>query len=312
MALIQAIRRALLHPHLSKKTASMTTQPLPDATPSTAAEPVAAALHASDASTLDAPAQADQSAEAIDPRDAREPRRQRQAGNSRAQRPQGNRDRQQQQPARAKTPARPVNPALERLFELYPRLFGAHFLPLKLGVFQELLARHPDDFKKDDLKLAMGQHARSTRYLESVAAGQARHDLDGNVVEAVAPEHVHHALLEIFRRRQARTPEDLRPRLRVRLMEAIETSGLSREAYADLMRVQDEATNALLDEAVAELGLEAAKRDALVRTFEASGKTVAEFSDMYGLDAAEVTSVVERVAREKAAAAALASHDLPA
>ena len=303
MALIQAIRRALLHPHLSKKTASMTTQPLPDATPSTAAEPVAAALHASDASTLDAPAQADQSAEAVEPRQPREPRR---------QRPQGNRDRQQQQPARAKTPPRPVNPALERLFELYPRLFGAHFLPLKLGVFQELLARHPDDFKKDDLKLAMGQHARSTRYLESVAAGQARHDLDGNVVEAVAPEHVHHALLEIFRRRQARTPEDLRPRLRVRLMEAIETSGLSREAYADLMRVQDEATNALLDEAVAELGLEAAKREALVRTFEASGKTVAEFSDMYGLDAAEVTSVVERVAREKAAAAALASHDLPA
>jgi len=205
-----------------------------------------------------------------------------------------------------------VNPALERLFELYPKLFGAHFLPLKLGVFQELLARHPDDFKKDDLKLAMGQHARSTRYLESVAAGHARHDLDGNVVEAVAPEHVHHALLEIFRRRQARTPEDLRPRLRVRLMEAIETSGLSREAYADLMRVQDEATNALLDEAVAELGLEAAKREALVRTFEASGKTVAEFSDMYGLDAAEVTSVVERVAREKAAAAVLASHDIPA
>ena len=205
-----------------------------------------------------------------------------------------------------------MNPALERLFELYPKLFGAHFLPLKLGVFQELLARHPDDFKKDDLKLAMGQHARSTRYLESVAAGHARHDLDGNVVEAVAPEHVHHALLEIFRRRQARTPEDLRPRLRVRLMEAIETSGLSREAYADLMRVQDEATNALLDEAVAELGLEVAKREALVRTFEASGKTVAEFSDMYGLNAAEVTSVVERVGRGKAAAAALASHDIPA
>ena len=60
----------------------------------------------------------------------------------------------------------------------------------------------------------------------------------------------------------------------------------------------------LLDEAVAELGLEAAKREALVRTFEASGKTVAEFSDMYGLDAAEVARVVERVGREKAAAAA--------
>lgn len=290
----------------------MTTEPLPDATLTPAAEPVAAASHDGAASTLDAPAQADQPAQAVEPRQPREPRQQRQAANARPQRAQGSRDRQQQQPARAKPPARPVNPALERLFELYPKLFGAHFLPLKLGVFQELLARHPDDFKKEDLKLAMGQHARSTRYLESVAAGHARHDLDGHVVEAVAPEHVHHALLEIFRRRQARTQEDLRPRLRVRLMEAIEASGLSREAYADLMRVQDEAANALLDEAVAELGLEAAKREALVRTFEASGKTVAEFSDMYGMNAAEVAGVVERVGREKAEAAALSSHDIPA
>ena len=282
----------------------MTTESSPDATPSTPAEPIANTLHDGATGSPETPVQADTTAAPAQAVEPREPRQQRQGGNGRPQRPQGNKDRQPQQPARAKTPPRPVNPALERLFELYPKLFGAHFLPLKLGVFQELLARHPEDFKKDELKLAMGQHARSTRYLESVAAGHARHDLDGNVVEAVAPEHVHHALLEIFRRRQARTQEDLRPRLRVRLMGAIEASGLSREAYADLMRVQDEAANTLLDEAVAELGLEAAKREALVRTFEASGKTVAEFSDMYGLDAAEVARVVERVGREKAAAAA--------
>ncbi len=291
----------------------MTTESSPDAIPSTLAEPIANTLHDGATGSPEAPVQADPTAASAQAVEPREPRQRRQGGNGRPQRPQGNKDRQPQQPARAKTPPRPVSPALERLFELYPKLFGAHFLPLKLGVFQELLARHPDDFKKDELKLAMGQHARSTRYLESVAAGHARHDLDGNVVEAVAPEHVHHALLEIFRRRQARTQEDLRPRLRVRLMEAIEASGLSREAYADLMRVQDEAANTLLDEAVAELGLEAAKRDALVRTFEASGKTVAEFSDMYGLDAAEVARVVERVGREKAAAAAaaLASQGVP-
>ena len=284
----------------------MTTDTLPDATPAPTADHTAATAEnitqESAANPANNAADPVTAAEGAPPAGQRQPREARQPRNAGRNRPQGGNGRQQQ-PARAKTPPRPVNPALERLFELYPQLFGAQFLPLKLGVFQELLARHPDDFKKDELKLAMGQHARSTRYLESVAAGHQRHDLDGHAVEQVAPEHVHHAILEIFRRRQARTQEDLRPRLRVRLMEAIETSGLSREAYADLMRVQDEATNALLDEAVAELGLEAAKREALVRTFEASGKTVAEFSDMYGMNADEVAGVVERVGREKAAAA---------
>lgn len=197
--------------------------------------------------------------------------------------------------AKPQQPARTVNPVLEKLFELHPKLFGAHFLPLKLGIFQDLLARHPEVFKKDELKMAMGQHARSTRYLESVAAGHARHDLDGNLVEAVAPEHVHHAILEIFRRRQLRSKEDLRPRLVSRLVEAIDTSGLTLEEYAERVRVQDEATNALLDEAMAEMRLLAARREALARTFAASGKTVAEFADMYGMNPADVSRALEAV-----------------
>ena len=200
---------------------------------------------------------------------------------------------------------RPANPALERLFELYPKMFGAQFLPLKLGVFQDLLARHPDDFKKDELKLAMGQHARSTRYLEGVASGLARHDLDGNPVEPVSPEHVHHAILEVFRRRQARSKEDLRPRLRMKIIHAVEASGLSREDYAERVRVQDEAANTLLDEALAEMGLQAAKREALVRAFEASGKPVEEFAGMYGMDVAQVEYVVARVHEDAASRASV-------
>lgn len=190
---------------------------------------------------------------------------------------------------------RKANPVLERLFELYPTLFGVQFLPLKLGVYKDLLALHPDEFKPEDLKVAMGLHARSMRYLEAVAAGHQRHDLEGNPVEPVAPEHVHHAMLEVFKRHQARTRDDLRPRLRLRLMAAIETSGLSFEDYAALVRVQDEATNALLDDAIAELGREAAKREALMRAFTASGRTEAEFADMYGMDPVEVTAVLARV-----------------
>jgi ProP effector len=204
---------------------------------------------------------------------------------------------------RAKTrPAprgRKVHPVLEKLFELYPRMFGAQFLPLKLGVFQDLLAAHPDAFKREDLKVALGLHARSTRYLESVAAGHPRCDLQGVPIEPVAPEHVHHAIMEVFRRRQARSAENLRPHVVSQLVVAIEASGLGREDYAQRMRTQDEATNALLDEAIAEVARLAAKREALLRAFEASGRTEAEFADMYGMDPAEVARTLERARADK-------------
>lgn len=194
-----------------------------------------------------------------------------------------------------KNQRRVPSPALEKLFELYPKLFGAHFLPLKLGVFQELLARHPTDFIKADLKIAMGQHARSTRYLECVAAGLPRHDLDGNAVEAVAPEHIHHAIVEVFKRRQARSRDDLNPKLQLRLMQAIETSGLSLEDYAERMRVADEQANGVLDAALSELKLEAARREALVKAYQASGKTEAEFADMYGVKPAQLRAVLATI-----------------
>ena len=220
------------------------------------------------------------------------------------------------QDSRAPTPAKPKNqaraprpahPVLQQLFGLYPKMFGARFLPLKLGVFQDLLALHPELFKRDELKVALGLHARSTRYLESVASGLQRHDLHGEPVEPVAPEHVHHAVMEVFRRRQARSDQDLRPYARAQLIGAIEASGLSREDYLLCIRQQDEISTALLDQAFTELAGQVARREALRKTFEASGKTVAEFADMYGMDAAEVSDTLERAQRVRNAGETTAS-----
>ena len=231
----------------------------------------------------------------------------------------------QQQPPLPQTPAdaaagkaprapRPVPPALEQLAQLYPQLFGAVFRPLKRGIFQDLVAAHPDTFEREALKVALGIHTRSTRYLQSVAAGQARHDLQGQAVEAMAPEHVHQALLEVHRRRQGRAGnsssnnEDLLPKLRARIVANIEASGLSREAYAERVRTRDEAANALLDEALAEMAAKTAREEALVRAFETSGKTVEAFADMYGMDPRSVArslhSARARAAAEAAGAAA--------
>jgi ProP effector len=219
-------------------------------------------------------------AEAGAPQEARPPRRQDTNGDKGPQGPQA---------------PRRTHPLLEQLAALYPHLFGAVFLPLKRGIFQDLQEAHPEVFEREALKVALGIHTRSTRYLQSVAEGRQRHDLLGNAVEAMAPEHVHHALLEVFRRRKPRDGEDAAEKLRRRLRQAFEASGLARDAYADLVRSRDEAANQLLNDVFAEITAEDAKAEALLRAFDASGRSsVEEFADMYGLDPRQTGRQLER------------------
>jgi ProP effector len=190
-----------------------------------------------------------------------------------------------------------VQPVLQKLFELYPQLFGSSFLPLKLGTYQDLMAAHPEEFKKDSLKAALGFHARSTRYLQCVADGNKRHDLQGNAVEDVSPEHVYLALLELFRRRvisnaKARTKLNLRPIFRKQLVAAFVASGLSRQDYQLRVQNADVEATKLLEEALAEHDAKQAKQTALKRAFEGSGKKTAEFAEMYGLDLADVEKML--------------------
>ncbi|WP_236599678.1 ProQ/FINO family protein [Ramlibacter alkalitolerans] len=186
--------------------------------------------------------------------------------------------------AAARKAPRPVHPLLHKLFELYPRLFGARFLPLKIGIYQDLVAAHPEALPAAELKVALGLHTRSTRYIEAVAAGLARHDLQGKPVEPVAPEHVHHAILELYKRRSGRGPEQARERAVAQLAAAIEASGLSREAYRERFTSPDDDVHSMLEEALSVMAQRAARREALQNAFQASGKTMAEFAEMYGLD----------------------------
>jgi sRNA-binding protein len=185
-----------------------------------------------------------------------------------------------------------VAPVLEKLFELYPHLFGQRFLPLKLGVFQELLAAHPTEFKRDTLKAALGVHTRSTRYLQSVAAGNKRHDLQGLPVEDVAPEHVFLSIIELYHRRQARSKEDLTQKLRLQLVAAYDASGLSRQDYLARVPALDETLSAVLEDAIAEVDQQRARRAALVKAFEASGQSVEEFADALGMDVKQLRAAL--------------------
>jgi sRNA-binding protein len=182
---------------------------------------------------------------------------------------------------------RPVHPLLHKLFELYPRLFGARFLPLKVGIFEDLVAAHPEALPAADLKVALGQHTRSTRYIEAVASGLARHDLEAKPVQPAAPEHVHHAILELYKRRSGKAPERAREQAVEQLAAAVEASGLGREGYRERFNSPDDALHALLEDALSVVAQKNARREALQNAFKASGKTVPEFADMYGLDEKE-------------------------
>ena len=196
------------------------------------------------------------------------------------------------QPARA-----PSHPVLARLADLYPTLFGETPRPLKRGIYTDLLEAQGEGLDPEGLKAALALHTRSTRYLSSVAAGMARHDLQGQAVEAMAPEHVLHALLEVHRRRQARSQEDLRPKLRQRIVQAFEASGLSREDYAALLPSRDPAMRELFEQALDEAAARAAKDTALHRAYSASGLEPDAFAAGYGLPVAEVRRMLERVKR---------------
>jgi sRNA-binding protein len=191
-----------------------------------------------------------------------------------------------------KAAARPIHPLLHTLFELYPALFGARFLPLKLGVFQDLVAAHPDRLPAAELKVALGLHTRSTRYIEAVASGLPRHDLSGQPVEPVAPEHVHHAILELYKRRSGKAPEQARGRAVQQLAAAIAASGLDRDGYRERFTSPDDQVQGLLEEALSMVAQKNARREALQGAFKASGKSVEAFAEMYGLDPAEAKALL--------------------
>ncbi len=190
-------------------------------------------------------------------------------------------------------PARPTHPLLQTLFTLYPGLFGARFLPLKVGIYEDLRAAHPEQLPAEELKVALGLHTRSNRYLEAVASGLPRHDLQGQPTDPAAPEHVQHAIVELYRRKKD-TPQEpaARERAVAQLVRAVQASGLGRDGYREKFGGGADWARALLDDALLQLGAQSARAEALKRAYTASGKSVAEFAEMYGMDVGEVRALV--------------------
>ena len=122
------------------------------------------------------------------------------------------------------TLAPPANPGqnaralLKTLQESFPVLRECS--PLVIGIDKQLLERLPDVDRKT-LRIALGMHTHSLRYLKTMEKATQRFDLDGNAGAEVMASHRSHAtevLRERFRkdaeRRQAHREAEAQERQR--------------------------------------------------------------------------------------------------
>jgi len=185
-----------------------------------------------------------------------------------------------------------AEPVLEQLFEHHPALFGARFLPLKRGIFQDLMEAHPGVFDKTALKAALGVHTRSTRYLAAVASGLPRHDLQAQVVEPVSADHRYQAVVELFARRAHRNADEAAQHLLRHLQHAYADSGLNRSDYLALVGTPDATVAPVLDQALDAVDQGRARQAALKQAFEASGQSIQAFALAVGVPVGEVRAAV--------------------
>ena len=108
------------------------------------------------------------------------------------------------------TDSNAVSPALEAraLLKKLQEEFAVFrdYSPLAIGIDRQLLARQPGLDRKV-LRMALGMHTHSLRYLKSMEKAAQRLDLDGQSVAEVADEHRAHAaetLRERFRKEAER------------------------------------------------------------------------------------------------------------
>ncbi len=172
-----------------------------------------------------------------------------------------------------------------RMAELFPALFspgGAR--PLKLRIQPDIQQRAPGVFSRKALSIFLHRHTTSTAYLKALVNSPHRFDLDGNPAGEVLDEHREAARTELERRRAL---HDAR-----------------RAAEREAQRAaHEEARRAGAAEADARR-----RRAELLRAFEASTLTPANFCALKGIAAGELDPLLALARTERASAPLPAPH----
>ena len=184
------------------------------------------------------------------------------------------------EPSAVTTPALPAIPELPpaacaaRLAELFPALFATSPpQPLKLRIQADIQQRAPGIFTKKSLSVFLHRYTTNTAYLRAVANAAQRFDLDGQPAGEIAEEHRQAAVAELERRRAM---HDAR-----------------RDAERNAQRAaNDEARRARAAE-------EEQRREAsgLLRAFETTTLTRANFCALKGLTEAQLDTMLAQARR---------------
>jgi sRNA-binding protein len=153
----------------------------------------------------------------------------------------------------------------DRLKQLFPALFTGGAKPLKLRIQADIQERAPGVFTKAVLSAFLRRHTGATSYLIAVSKGTQRFDLDGQPAGELTEEHRKVAADELTRRR----------------------------ANQDARRAQEDAARREEDQA-------RYKRASLLRGFETTKLTEANFCALKGITSEQLPELLA-LARKEAA-----------
>lgn len=154
----------------------------------------------------------------------------------------------------------PLPPAFDcapQLKQMFPALFTGAPKPIKLRIQLDIQERAPGIYTKQALSAFFRRYTGSTSYLQAVARGQQRFDLDGLPNGEITDEHRKAAVDELARRRanqeQRRAAEEEQRALgeqqrrnRAGLLHDFERTTLTRANFCALKQVAEDELDGLL------------------------------------------------------------------
>ncbi len=173
-----------------------------------------------------------------------------------------------------------ANACALKLAELFPAVFSVGAAkPLKLRIQADIQQRSPGIFTRKTLSNFLHRHTTSSAYLRALANGESRIDLDGQAAGEISVEHRDAALAEIERRR------GLHEARRAAEREAQRTA--QREAQQKAMREHAEQADARRE------------RAAVLRAFESTTLTLANFCALKSISQADLEATLARARQDR-------------
>ncbi len=182
------------------------------------------------------------------------------------------------------------------LRNIYPTIFKT-VVPLKIGIFHDLLAAHQDELPRGKLYGFLGRHTSTVAYLSAVAKGGPRFAMDGSIFGEVTEDERLHALGKLDEiRKEEEESGDLARKKRSELRKAFAASGLKAKPYAEAIGMDLPLFNRVMERAKSEHAERQAKRQNLVAKFKTSGLGESEFAASQKMSVAALKRAIQKVA----------------